>query len=191
MNPAPSPEFDGDEIKPYAPPRTDITVSSTRGVDMERFGPAGSGRRFLNYILDQFGQAGTGFVIAFGLGMLEAMGFITGFSDWMNEENTFNSLIFGILVALIYYYLFEVTFGRTPAKWITGTKVVTLTGGKPLALQVLGRTFARIVPFEPFSFLGGNTSGWHDRWSGTLVVDLRNPIPKGLAPSLSRHIRRL
>lgn len=189
MNPLPSSDSVGDELNPYAPPKVEVTISPAHEVDLNRFGPAGGGKRFLNYILDQFGQAGAGFIIAFGLGMLEAMGFITGFSEWMDGENAINGWIFGILVALIYYFLFEVTFGRTPAKWITGTKVVTLTGGKPRALQILGRTLSRIVPFEPFSFLGGNSSGWHDRWSGTLVVDLRNPMPEHISPALARHYR--
>jgi hypothetical protein len=38
--------------------------------------------------------------------------------------------------------------------------------------QILGRTFSRFVPFEPFSFLGSG-HGWHDRWSDTRVVRTR------------------
>ncbi|CAN0592803.1 unnamed protein product, partial [Laminaria digitata] len=39
--------------------------------------------------------------------------------------------------------------------------------------RLLGRTAARFVPFEAFSFLGGDATGWHDRWSNTRVVRLR------------------
>jgi hypothetical protein len=34
----------------------------------------------------------------------------------------------------------------------------------------LGRSAARSIPFEPFSFLGGQPTGWHDRLSETRVV---------------------
>ena len=42
---------------------------------------------------------------------------------------------------------------------------------------VLSLTLVRMVPFEPFSFLGSpHPVGWHDRWSGTRVVsDVRRP----------------
>lgn len=69
-----------------------------------------------------------------------------------------------------YYILFEWAFGRTPGKWLTGTRVVTNAGKRPRFGQIVGRTLSRYVPFEPFSFLGRSRRGWHDRWSGTRVV---------------------
>ena len=71
----------------------------------------------------------------------------------------------------IYYIFFESIWQRTPGKWITKTKVVTLNGGKPTFWRVVGRTLARIIPFEKFSFLVGKYPfGWHDMLSGTMVV---------------------
>ena len=60
--------------------------------------------------------------------------------------------------------------GQSIGKMITGTIVVTEDGQKPSFGQILGRSFARIVPFEPFSFLGNDASGWHDKWSETKVI---------------------
>lgn len=73
---------------------------------------------------------------------------------------------FGVWFA--YYIGFEIAAGKTLGKFITKTRVIRVDGGRPSAAQIIGRTFARLVPFEPFSFLvRGN---WHDAWSGTCVV---------------------
>lgn len=79
------------------------------------------------------------------------------------------------MIVVLYYVPFETGFGRTPAKLITGTKVVSEDGGPPGLGRVLGRTLVRMVPFEVFSFLGGDGRpvGWHDSWSGTRVVRTR------------------
>jgi hypothetical protein len=45
---------------------------------------------------------------------------------------------------------------------------------QPTLPHLLGRTFSRIIPFEPFSFLDKNHPvGWHDSLSGTRVVSVR------------------
>ena len=80
---------------------------------------------------------------------------------------------------LVYYVIMESICGRTIGKLVTGTKVIDLKGRQPDFLTIMGRTLSRIVPFEPFSFLGRNSRGWHDTWSKTRVIDLRKPpIPK-------------
>jgi uncharacterized RDD family membrane protein YckC len=78
--------------------------------------------------------------------------------------------LLGYPVMIGYYLFFEGMFGATPGKMITKTRVVRTDGGKPSFGQIFGRTLARYVPFEPFSFFGGTPTGWHDRWSGTRVV---------------------
>jgi uncharacterized RDD family membrane protein YckC len=60
--------------------------------------------------------------------------------------------------------------GRTLGKLITRTSVVDAEGRRPTFKQVLGRTFSRIIPFEPFSFFGKDARGWHDSMSNTFVV---------------------
>lgn len=70
-----------------------------------------------------------------------------------------------------YYVFFEAVFQRTLGKLITKTKVVDMEGKKPTFWRVVGRTFCRLIPFEPLSYLfGGFPIGWHDSISKTLVV---------------------
>ena len=72
-----------------------------------------------------------------------------------------------------YYCFFEGIFARSPGKWICGTRVVDLEGNRPSFLQVIGRSLARFIPFEAFSFLGSRGIGWHDSLSSTRVVRTR------------------
>lgn len=78
--------------------------------------------------------------------------------------------IMGVFIWLLYYIILENANGKTLAKYLLKTKVVTVDGKKPTAGQIIGRTFSRIVPFEPFSFLGSKSTGWHDDWSKTRVI---------------------
>jgi uncharacterized RDD family membrane protein YckC len=70
----------------------------------------------------------------------------------------------------VYYLGFEAALGETPGKLLTGTRVVTDSGGKPSFMQILSRTCTRFIPFEPLSFFGPEVYGWHDRLSRTRVV---------------------
>ncbi len=90
------------------------------------------------------------------------------FIETLADERALDWL-FGIFSLSFYYFIFEVAFQRTPAKFITRTKVVTLDGAKPDAAAIAVRTLTRFVPFEPFS--GVLDSWWHDRWSKTEVVE--------------------
>lgn len=76
-----------------------------------------------------------------------------------------------IAIALLYYVISESFWQRTPAKFITRTKVVMMDGTKPSFGTILLRTVVRWVPLEALSFVGrGHPAGWHDRWSHTFVV---------------------
>jgi uncharacterized RDD family membrane protein YckC len=66
--------------------------------------------------------------------------------------------------------------GRSLGKLATGTRVIAAEGGPPSFARVLGRTLARFIPFEAFSFLtdrDGRPVGWHDSLSRTRVVRVR------------------
>jgi uncharacterized RDD family membrane protein YckC len=80
--------------------------------------------------------------------------------------------VVGICAMIGYYIIFEGAFGWTVGKLITGTRVIRFDGRKPRFPQIVGRTAARFIPFEPFSLLGGG-NGWHDSMSGTRVVRVR------------------
>lgn len=76
----------------------------------------------------------------------------------------------GVSLFWLCYFTFEATWQRTPAKFITGTKVITSTGAKPSVGTIAKRALIRFIPFEPLSFGGSGVRGWHDRWSGTYVI---------------------
>jgi uncharacterized RDD family membrane protein YckC len=122
---------------------------------------ASNGQRFATFLLDYLGMTICSGVVGFVLALLGGA-----------ELAPLSSLL-GILVMLGYYAGFEAAFGRTPGKMVVGTRVVTTTGGEPSFGQCLGRTFARCVPFEPFSFFGTDAVGWHDRWTNTRVIRTR------------------
>ena len=57
---------------------------------------------------------------------------------------------------------------RTIGKFATKSVVINEYAQKPSNEQLIGRSFARLVPFEAFSCLADR--GWHDTWSKTYVV---------------------
>jgi len=82
-----------------------------------------------------------------------------------------NDTAFGILIFVVYYTIFESLFSKTPAKFITGTKVVTYEKEDVTFLQCLARSFARVLPFNQISiFLSKENQCWHDRFANTVVV---------------------
>lgn len=103
------------------------------------------------------------YALAFVIGVISAF---TGFSDIWNHP--VSSRLAGALIYAGYYFILEATTGTTLGKLILGYTVVDEYAEKPKALKALGRSFARVVPFEGFSCLAER--GWHDMWSNTYVV---------------------
>lgn len=105
------------------------------------------------------------FLVGFSLTFL-------GFSEpeFYDDLEPIAEFFLGFILFFLYYFIFESIWQRTPAKFITGTKVVTCDGTKPTLGTIAIRTLIRFVPFEAFSFLGERVYGWHDRWSGTYVI---------------------
>jgi uncharacterized RDD family membrane protein YckC len=73
-----------------------------------------------------------------------------------------------ICCIFIYYALCEYLTGRTIGKLITGTHVISNNGTRPKLLNILIRSFLRLIPLEALTFLGNN--GLHDSGSDTIVV---------------------
>ncbi|RXM52670.1 MULTISPECIES: RDD family protein [unclassified Chryseobacterium] len=95
-------------------------------------------------------------------------------------------ILWGIFIGnfnyILYYFLMENYLdGRTVSKYITGTKVISTDGSKPSSKQIIYRSLSRIVPFDGLSFLGVN--GWHDSWSYTRVINVKNYISEIQAKS--------
>ena len=75
----------------------------------------------------------------------------------------------------MYYFIFELLFAKTPAKWLTASKVESSKSTKDITVKVsLGQIFiraiSRLIIIDPFfiPFLGTTL---HDYLSGTMVVE--------------------
>lgn len=125
---------------------------------------ASQGARFANLILDYIFYYL--FAVAFGF----LLG-VSGFYDLLGIDY-WNETFLGLIIMLIFYILFESIWQKTPAKFITRTRVVSQRNGtSPSFGAIIIRTLSRFIPFEPFSFFGSkNPIGWHDRLSKTIVI---------------------
>ncbi|MEN9604685.1 MAG: hypothetical protein RJB39_370 [Candidatus Parcubacteria bacterium] len=122
--------------------------------------PASWGKRLSNHLIDIV------LILAIEGGMIFGATFIG------DRKIALGVMILGVASYVLYYLILESMFQTTVGKLITGTKVVNKEGNNPSFLQILGRSFARYIPFEPFSFLMRKyPTGWHDLLSGTYVVD--------------------
>ena len=149
---------------PYAPPRSAL-------LDPE--GPpsadelATGGRRFANLLVDTVAAN----VVALLTGVAVRL-----VDDAAQTPAALESLAVSFVAWVGYYTAFESLGGRTLGKLVTGTRVVSETGGPASFLQILGRSFARQIPFEALSFLSAERVapvGWHDSLSRTRVVRVR------------------
>ncbi|HET9933876.1 MAG TPA: RDD family protein [Polyangiaceae bacterium] len=137
---------------PYAPPEADDEPAPSSAQEVV---VASQGQRFANFVVDSIASR---IVAALPMIIPEMPPAVGG--------------ILGVTFFFGYYLVGETAFRATLGKLITKTRVVAANGGSPRFTQILGRTFARFVPFEPFSYLSRSPVGWHDRWSGTRVVTL-------------------
>jgi uncharacterized RDD family membrane protein YckC len=126
---------------------------------------ASATKRFLNYVID--------YAVVYGLFFL--FGLILAFTNNQDKliflENTWIDLLCTYSTYALYTTLLESMTGKSIGKLITKTHVVTLTGIRPSFINLLGRNFARFIPFNPLSFLGSTPVGWHDRISNTRVIN--------------------
>ena len=109
---------------------------------------ASEGKRFINFILDYILILILSFVVA----------------GFFGSTNT----LLILLVVFMYYFAFEAGIQKTPAKFVTRTKVVMLDGSKPDIASIAKRTLIRFIPLEPL--FPKERKWWHDRWSNTQVI---------------------
>lgn len=83
--------------------------------------------------------------------------------------------LFFFIVYWFYIFLFEIFFLRTPAKWITKTKVQSWTGKRPGLLQFLIRASIRTTLISMFG-LAWNDKPFHDTFSKTGLVAVNESI---------------
>lgn len=136
---------------------------------------ASKSQRLANFIIDMIAST-----ILMGI-LILFMGFVfefygIAFFDSIEHMNRWLDSLISLLSRAMYYLVIEMALnGRSIGKMITGTRAVTESGDIPDFNSFVTRSFSRIVPFEPFSFLGEGT-GWHDRWSDTIVIDVQKSV---------------
>ncbi len=146
----------------YAPPQS-ILEQTTKGQE-GIYKIATTSQRFINYIIDHFLIS----FFAFLLGAILA---------WIERDVAMLKLYgstLGIVMTITYYFICENAFLKTLGKIITKTRVISIDGSDPTAKQIIIRTLCRLIPFEAFSFFGGNGHpvGWHDRLSRTRLISI-------------------
>ena len=155
------------------------------------FPVATQGKRFANFLIDYFLIQGASFVIGVFVGFVFIAANDGDLTPVAANNMQMISMGIGMLFWFFYYFLPEALFGFTLGKLITGTRVVREQGGRPGALQIAGRTLVRMIPFEPFSFLfGDTTTGWHDTLSRTRVVDVRAVAKRPIRVAASQPDRQ-
>ena len=101
---------------------------------------AGSGIRFLNFIID--------FIIWL---------IIAGILTFPLNANNGTQMLLGYLIFLGtfigYYSIMEIKFQKTVGKFVTKTRVIKLNGEKPKNSDIISRTFCRLIPFDRISFI--------------------------------------
>jgi uncharacterized RDD family membrane protein YckC len=147
-----------------------IWYASTRGKALETSSQGDAGddlaelastsRRFIGFLVDFSLIVLTG--VAFGRLLYSA------WDPYQRDRQSAEILQIALANAFAWYYwLLEGILGRTPGKFVTGTKV-TRPDGTPAGWVSLLRMLIRLVPLEVLSLRNGVM--WHDTWTGTRVV---------------------
>jgi uncharacterized RDD family membrane protein YckC len=126
------------------------------------------GPRFVHFIVDIIVFQGLLLTIQY---ILELISTFVTFSETISITIAFIGAIITLLLYPLMYAICEQLWQKTPGKFLTKTVVIDEYANKPDFGTLLLRSFARLVPFEPFSCWGDTYSrGWHDKWSNTWVV---------------------
>jgi uncharacterized RDD family membrane protein YckC len=121
----------------------------------------GIGTRVLNFLLDTFLVFWLAFA-AYKVGYFYAFFYRAPF---------FHYSAYFFATWFVYSFFFESIFQRTPAKWISMTKVVNRNGGRPSVFQVFLRSLMRITIIDCF-FIPFLDKPLHDAVSKTEVVEV-------------------
>ncbi|AZJ34066.1 RDD family protein [Tenacibaculum singaporense] len=133
---------------------------------------ASQGTRFANYLLDRIFILIISFFLGFILTLLLTI-ISPNSAGYFEQMGKLEEFVWGFIIGMFYYSFFEALTGRSIAKFITGTKVVDENGNKPTFDAILLRSLCRYIPFNAFSFLGSDAVGWHDSFSKTRVIKIK------------------
>lgn len=122
----------------------------------------------------------------FGLALGVFLG-LTGNAGWFDREGDIIIKVFCYVILYPWYYiLLEYSSQASLAKLVLGRVVVNEYGEKPTFGQIVGRNYARLVPFEAFSCF--SDLGWHDSWSKTYVIRKQDLADLKTLAKLQEHL---
>jgi uncharacterized RDD family membrane protein YckC len=151
-------------VNRYQPPQSEVTDAEAEHLAIE---PASRLRRFATFVIDYICFVVLAAIVGFFAVLVAGEDALT----WLDVP--FGDMLFGVALMVAYYIPMESVWGRTIGKFVMGTKVVNEEGGPARLGQIVGRTFARFIPFEVFSCLSSDARGWHDSLPKTYVVMCR------------------
>jgi uncharacterized RDD family membrane protein YckC len=135
---------------------------------------ATQGQRFANFLIDNLlMRFGLGYVTGLAVAKVGALLFPEFMYKVAYDTTTLLILayIIDIVDYIIYYTLSEKLFrGYTIGKLITKTRVIRTDGKEITFKDALLRSLCRLVPFE---ILSGFGVPWHDAWTNTMVIKVR------------------
>jgi uncharacterized RDD family membrane protein YckC len=118
--------------------------------------------RFLNLVIDS--------ICFWILWIIHVLLFEDFIKNIIGEGSAMKNIAYLLTFYFMYNFVFELLFGKTIGKFLTGTKVVDNDEKKPTFKTLLIRNLCRLIPFDAFSYLIFET-GWHDSISKTTVVN--------------------
>lgn len=148
-----------------------LDAFSDRDNKMKVFRPASQGKRFGNFIIGQIGIYVLAFVAFFVLEFLNPEAYYGFMVDESLSKTLLDSLLSAILSVLFYSLMEYVTKGKTVGKLMTNTRAIRMDNEQLTFNNALMRSLYRIVPFEPFSFLGSSLRSGHGTWTDTQVIE--------------------
>ena len=96
----------------------------------------------------------------------------TGTAGLLDNPFTFSDQLMISFTYGLYMSLLEAILkGKSIGKLITRTRAVDMHGQGIGSQAAFVRGLIRIIPFEQLSAISNPCLLWHDRWSGTVVVD--------------------
>ena len=126
------------------------------------------------------GDVGKARVIAFIIDNVIASILTLALAATIESNDSLLDVILILPLFLSYFYVFEITWGRTPGKFLMGLEVLDVSGLPCTAAQIFVRTVTRLVEVNPILFgavpaaLAIATSKKHQRlgdlMAGTVVV---------------------
>lgn len=130
--------------------------------------------RFFNCVIDFVFIFILIFVVSILIGIIGIIFQWDVYRIWEETIIDLGGVVIYFSFAMLYYLIFEVFFGRTIGKFITGSIVVNENGLKPGFGIICLRTLYRLIPFDPLSFLTMSGRIWHDSLSKTYVVEKKD-----------------